>query len=154
MHIFLTGSSGFIGSYFLKHAIELGAKVTTVNRREVPTINENHINLNKNISEIKHDDFVGIDVVVHLACAGVSPKLVTFSELYEINFLASITLMQEAIKGGVGRQNNLLTYCNLIAVFLGKVRISKFAGQLSRPPTGVSPISQKAAREFFSPLHP
>ena len=103
MHIFLTGSSGFIGSYFLKHAIALGAKVTTVNRREVPIINEKHINLNKNLFEITHEDFEGIDVIVHLACAGVSPKLVTFSELYEINFLASIRLMQEAIKGCVSR---------------------------------------------------
>ncbi len=77
-----------------------------------------------------------------------------FLEALALNESVKYFSIGHSIKGGVGRQNNLLTYCNLIAVFLGKVRISKFAGQLSRPPTGVSPISQKAAREFFSPLHP
>ena len=57
------------------------------------------------------------------------------------------------ITKGVGRRNNLLTYVNLIAVLLGKQRIFKFAGALSRPPSGVAPITQKAAKGFFNNLN-
>ena len=100
MNIFLTGSTGFIGSYFLKYALSIGNKVISIIRKEILKLNKRHINLKKNLLEVNHEDLKDIDTVVHLACAGVSPKKVNFSELYEINVLASVHLMQEAIKAG------------------------------------------------------
>lgn len=53
---------------------------------------------------------------------------------------------------GTGRRNNLLTCVNLIGVFLGGVTIVEFAGQFSRPPAGISAISQRKMREIFPRL--
>ncbi|MCA9327294.1 hypothetical protein KDA14_02075, partial [Candidatus Saccharibacteria bacterium] len=50
---------------------------------------------------------------------------------------------------GTGRRNNMLTCVNLIGVFLGGVSIVEFAGQFSRPPAGISAISQKKMREIL-----
>jgi hypothetical protein len=51
---------------------------------------------------------------------------------------------------GYGRKNNLLTCVNLIGVLLNKISISEFAGSFSRPPAGISAISNKKALEIFS----
>lgn len=56
------------------------------------------------------------------------------------------------IRGGIGRANNLLTCCHLIAVLLQRTSLWKFAGALSRPPSGVAPLAQKNGKEYFSPL--
>jgi hypothetical protein len=58
------------------------------------------------------------------------------------------------IKDGTGRKNNLLTCVNLIGVLLNKVPISKFAGSFSRPPIGISAISNKEALQIFPLLKP
>jgi hypothetical protein len=53
------------------------------------------------------------------------------------------------IRLGTGRRNNLLTCVNLIGVLLNKIPIAKFAGNFSRPPAGISAISNKEALEIF-----
>lgn len=54
---------------------------------------------------------------------------------------------------GTGRRNNMLTCMNLIGVLLARVSIVDFAGQFSRPPTGISAISAKKAFEKFEWLN-
>lgn len=103
MHIFLTGSSGFIGKHFLQYALSSGAKLTTVNRRKISKISDNHIVLQKNLLEVNYKDLEGIDVVVNLASPGVSPKKAPFSELFEINIMSSVNLMKHSKKAGVSR---------------------------------------------------
>lgn len=51
-----------------------------------------------------------------------------------------------------GRKNNLLTYVNLIGVFLGDISFIKFASSFSMPPTGISAISMKKMWETFPEL--
>jgi hypothetical protein len=53
------------------------------------------------------------------------------------------------VRLGYGRKNNLLTCVNLIGVLLNKVPISKFAGSFSRPPAGISAISNREAVTIF-----
>jgi len=53
------------------------------------------------------------------------------------------------IAKGIGRRNNLLTCANIVAVFLGRVPIAKFAGSFARPPAGISPITNKDASYAF-----
>jgi len=53
------------------------------------------------------------------------------------------------ISTGTGRGNNFGTYANMMALFTGKQKLFKFAGSLGRPPSGVAPLSAKAAKEFF-----
>mgnify|MGYP001267124417 CR=1 FL=1 len=73
-------------------------------------------------------------------------------EVLALNESVKYFTLGHAIKSGVGRRNNLLTCCHLIAVLLQKTSLWKFAGSLSRPPSGVAPLAQKNGREFFSPL--
>jgi hypothetical protein len=56
------------------------------------------------------------------------------------------------IHTGIGRKNNMLTYAHIIAILLGKGSLSKLCSQFSRPPVGVSPISQALAKEAFPQL--
>lgn len=58
------------------------------------------------------------------------------------------------ITHGTGRKNNLLTCTNLIGVLLTRVKISKFAGNFGRPPTGISTISKAEAYRIFPALCP
>tara|TARA_X000000368_G_C23012396_1_gene704104 strand:+ start:756 stop:1511 length:756 start_codon:yes stop_codon:yes gene_type:complete len=60
------------------------------------------------------------------------------------------TLGYNVFSQGYGRRNNLLTCSHLIAVLLQKTSLWKFAGSLSRPPSGVAPLAQKNGKEFFS----
>ncbi len=73
-------------------------------------------------------------------------------EVLALNESVKYFTLGHEIKTGVGRRNNLLTCCHLIAVLLQKTSLWKFAGSLSRPPSGVAPLAQKNGREFFSPL--
>lgn len=54
---------------------------------------------------------------------------------------------------GIGRKNNMLTYAHIIAILMGKGSLSKLCSQFSRPPVGVSPISQALAIETFPALN-
>ncbi|MEK7545726.1 MAG: hypothetical protein AAB554_01450 [Patescibacteria group bacterium] len=53
------------------------------------------------------------------------------------------------VKTDTGRRNNLLTCVNIVAVFLGRVSIAKFAGSFARPPVGISAATEKDARYAF-----
>ena len=53
---------------------------------------------------------------------------------------------------GTGRTNNMKTYAHIIAVLLGKAPLSKLCASFSRPPVGVSPISNTTAQEAFPEL--
>lgn len=64
------------------------------------------------------------------------------------------TLGYDDFKKDYGRINTLLTFVHLIAVFLGRRSISKFAGSLARPPSGVAPIPKTKAKEYFPLLSP
>lgn len=57
------------------------------------------------------------------------------------------------VHSGVGRKNNMLTYAHVIAVLLGRGRLSKLCSQFSRPPVGVSPIALTLAKEAFPVLN-
>ncbi len=53
------------------------------------------------------------------------------------------------IQQGYGRRNNLLTYVNILSMFLERETFGAVAGAFSRPPAGVAPISQSKAIQFF-----
>lgn len=78
-------------------------------------------------------------------------------------FLIEVVALQEDVKywtlghrvsTGTGRTNNLQTCAHIIATFLGRANIVRFAGALARPPAGVAPIPQKRAPEIFPLLAP
>lgn len=74
-----------------------------------------------------------------------------------LHYLNSLALNEDVkyhtlgydITKDTGRRNNLLTCVHLIGVFLDKISIVDFAGSFSRPPSGISAISQRKMREIF-----
>ncbi len=53
------------------------------------------------------------------------------------------------VRLGTEGRNKILTLVNLIGVLLNKVSIAKFAGNFSRPLSGISAISNRKTLEIF-----
>ncbi len=65
------------------------------------------------------------------------------------------TLGYSDLKHDYGRPNTLLTFTHLIAVFLHRRSLAKFAGAFARAPIGIAPIPKtKIALECFPLLSP
>lgn len=56
------------------------------------------------------------------------------------------------VNDGTGRTNNMKTYAHIIAVLLGKASFAKLCSSFSRPPVGVSPITNATAKDAFPEL--
>jgi len=110
MKIFVTGGTGFIGSHFLKAAIVAGHEVVAI-RNEA---SESRILLadqprwrTAGLAEarelFKEDDFRDVDVVVHLAAAGVLTKDANWFRCYQVNVQESVAVWESAVAAGVRR---------------------------------------------------
>ena len=107
MHIFLTGGTGFVGSYFLQAALLAGHKVTALRR---PCTSKSQISLSQelcwceaDLSTVDSSHIESVDILVHLASAGVSPKPATWSELVQTNVCGTMHLFEQAVEAGVRR---------------------------------------------------
>lgn len=100
MNIFITGGTGFIGSYFLKEAFNRPHNIKALRRygskTVIPINNEPNWVDYKSIDQIKQSDLENIDVLVHFAATGVSPKDATWGDLININIGSTIALMEKA----------------------------------------------------------
>ena len=107
MRIFLTGATGFIGSHVLKAALSAGHDVIALRRRQtsVPVISlsQSPIWCDGDLDQLSPSWFEGVDAVLHLASAGVSPKKVHWSKLLHVNVVQSLSLMDIAATAHVPR---------------------------------------------------
>ncbi len=106
MRIFLTGSTGFIGSHFLKAALDAGHEVIALRRsgsrpRILQTKEPQWIE--GELSDATAAWFEGVDVLVHLAAAGVSPQKISWTDAFQINVADSMALIVAAQRAGVNR---------------------------------------------------
>jgi nucleoside-diphosphate-sugar epimerase len=105
MRVFLTGGTGFIGSYVLKKLLEEGHEVVAHRRNEFskPKIKiSNDINwLTKSIREILPEDFCGIDILVHLASHSVQYPYDVLANNILYNVIEPLELLGKAVEGGV-----------------------------------------------------
>lgn len=62
-----------------------------------------------------------------------------FLDVLGINEDIKVTQGGHGVSQDYGRINTLLTFCHLVAVILGRKPLYKFAGQFSRPPSGMAP---------------
>ena len=108
MRLFLTGGTGFIGSHVLAAALEAGHQVRALRRsaRSAPAISLpcQPEWCEGDLGTIGPSHLEGIDAVVHLASAGVSPKRVPWNELVQANVVGSLRLLELAAEAGVRRR--------------------------------------------------
>ncbi|MEX2309156.1 MAG: NAD-dependent epimerase/dehydratase family protein [Pirellulales bacterium] len=107
MRIFVTGATGFIGSHFVNHALSAGHEVVALRRsaESMPRIvlAREPAWLTRSMRQITERDLAGMDVVVHLAAAGISPRSSTWDELLEWNVVVPTKLLLTAASAGVRR---------------------------------------------------
>ena len=72
MNILITGGSGFIGSYLIKtlNRLELNIFLLTRGTKPIKNNYKNITFINKSLEDLELNDFVGIEIVVHLAAKG------------------------------------------------------------------------------------
>lgn len=103
MRIFLTGGTGFIGSYVLRSALEAGHAVTALRRAAGPKISLlcEPDWLGCKMPEVTVADLAGHDVLVHLAAVGVSPQKADWATLFRVNVTESLDLWLRAADAGI-----------------------------------------------------
>ena len=107
MKLFLTGGTGFIGSYVLRDALAAGHEVRALRRSTsssplVPLPREPEW-IEDDLLTLSYRDIAGCDVVVHLASAGVSPQVVPWEQMVKVNVLGSAHLIAMADQAGATR---------------------------------------------------
>ena len=106
MKILLTGGTGFIGSYLLKELLQVGHEVVAIRRPgSLPVIplDQQPTWLDRSSFQLSNNDLAGIEVVIHLASAGVSPQQASWQELEQINVASGLRLLQLSHQVGVRR---------------------------------------------------
>jgi len=106
MKILLTGGTGFIGSHLLRLLGTTTHKVTALRRSHSQPcieIGSEPLWLGKAMNALEPTDFSGIDVFVHLASVGVSPKTASWHDLFHWNVMVMLDLLGKAHEAGVKR---------------------------------------------------
>jgi nucleoside-diphosphate-sugar epimerase len=107
MRLFLTGGTGFIGSHVLAAALAEGHQVRALRRssRSAPVIPLpcQPEWCEGDLASLEASALEGVEAVLHLASAGVSPKLASWDELVKANVAGSLRLLERATEAGVSR---------------------------------------------------
>ena len=106
MKLLLTGGTGFIGSHLLAELLQAGHEVVAVRRAgSMPVIplEQEPVWLECTFFELTSSDLAGVEAVIHLASAGVSPQKASWENLEKINIAASLRLIQLSHEAGVRR---------------------------------------------------
>lgn len=106
MKILLTGGTGFIGSHLLRELLNSGHEVIAVRRsgsKPVIALESAPVWLERPLLQLTANDLAGVQVIIHLASAGVSPQQASWHQLEQINVAAGLHLIQLAHQSGVRR---------------------------------------------------
>ena len=105
--IFISGATGFIGSYFLDLALNSNLEVLALRRNEISRpkiqIKKEPKWVTKNILALEANDFKNCDVFAHFAFAGVVPQKVNFEEMIRDNLISTLKALECAANSGVKR---------------------------------------------------
>ena len=141
MKILVTGSTGFIGSHLLVELLRKEHEVVAVRRpgsEPVIQLERQPIWLERSFLNLDAQDFEGVEVVVHLAAAGVSPQRACWQELEQINVTSGLRLIQLAHKSGVLRFVSTGSCIEYGAEALNWVNIPPWASLRPATPYGAS----------------
>ena len=107
MKIFLTGASGFIGSYILKNLLMENNQIV-ISLREGSSLNFDSKNkfanlkiLRSELKDIEIEELDKFDLVLHLAAKGVSPQKASIQDFLNTNINDTISLFLKCEKAGV-----------------------------------------------------
>lgn len=106
MRIFVTGATGFIGSHLLAKLSEVPHVVLAHRLHGTTTCIDTGcepIWFEKSMDSLDEHDLAGVEVLVHLASVGVSPRVATWQELFYWNVSVLLHLLEIAKKAGVLR---------------------------------------------------
>jgi nucleoside-diphosphate-sugar epimerase len=104
MRIFVTGGTGFIGSHFMKLALEAGHHLVALRRPgSAPVIQlpKEPEWLHAPLDDVPEEHFSRCDALVHFAAQGVSPQPTSWGQAFDINVRQSLELFERAAKSGV-----------------------------------------------------
>lgn len=106
MKIFVTGGTGFIGSHFVKHALEAGHEVIALRRpgscTAIPLSHEPTW-VEGSLTDDWRKTLADCSALVHLAAAGVSMRNDDWRHLFLVNVQQSLDLWLQAVDAGVKR---------------------------------------------------
>jgi len=105
MKIFLTGGTGFIGSHFIRQALDAGHELVCLKRKESKT----KIILSKQTTWVEGDlatnfdssVFQGVDVFVHFAAHSANTPYDTLENCIYWNVNASLKILNQALQAGI-----------------------------------------------------
>jgi UDP-glucose 4-epimerase len=107
MKLLVTGGTGFIGSHVIAAGLDDGHEVLALLRtpcsKPAIMLPEEPKWITGSYDELRHDDLRGVDALLHLASAGVSPKHATWEDLIDTNVAGSLKLYRIALDSGVKR---------------------------------------------------
>lgn len=107
MKLFVTGGTGFIGSHFLRAAIDADFQVSAL-RRTPGKNTKTHLPIeprwvDKQMTEVTTHDLRGHDVVVHLAAHSANVPYDTLERCIYWNVVTPLNLFYTAIEAGITR---------------------------------------------------
>lgn len=103
--IALSGGTGFIGSHFLKQALDAGHKITAIRRTpssvtRIPLV-QSPCWIDRQLDEVSISDLSGSDVLVHLAAHTGNVPYDNLANCLHWNLISVLTLFEKARLAGI-----------------------------------------------------
>lgn len=117
MKIFVTGATGFIGSHFIRSALESGHEIVALRfpgtKPVIPIPSSSQVNwIEGDLNSFLRPDAAYLPsgqksgeacALLHFAAYGVSPQPCTWEQAFQINVMDSILLLNRACDAGIQR---------------------------------------------------
>lgn len=144
MKVFITGGSGFIGSYLVRHLLEQGHEIRIVDLRKPDIKHKNIEFVNKSIMDGLAEDIQGCDVVYHFAAIlGVANSDSRPLETMRINLEGSVNVFKSAVEANVKR----MIYASSSEVY-GEPRELPIREDSTKGPVSTYGVSKLAAEIY------
>ncbi|MCU0749578.1 MAG: NAD(P)-dependent oxidoreductase [Akkermansiaceae bacterium] len=106
MRILITGASGFLGGHIVAQALEAAHELVAIRRpggKPQASLSPDISWVEASLDSVPSSAFEGVDALIHLAAAGVSPQPLDWSNAMEVNVRQSMELLLAAESAGVPR---------------------------------------------------